>query len=212
MGHIQIMEITLDGAVLRVDGSTLGAALKSAADAAAASGRIVVDIRADGERLPNEFLENPDRPLGGVRVLAFTSADPRSLVVQTFEEAANTLQALVGVQQVVAEHIQAGRLEEAMDPLREVLESWQAVNQVVSQGAALVAVPLDDLRVQEFTGEITFQAASTELLGVLRSLRDAMDSEDWSAVADAVGYDLDAQAGRWERMLRALARRIGGGG
>jgi hypothetical protein len=212
MRHIQGMEVTLDGATIQYEGSTLASVMKSAVAAAANVGRIVVDIRADGERLPNEVLEHPDRPLSGVRVLAFTSADPQALVAQTCQEAANTLREIVEVQQEVAGRIQGGQIEEAMDPLRKVLETWGVVNQVVSEGTALLGISVDELRVRGFDGDATVQEALTELRDVLRSLRDAMESEDWSAIADAVGYDLDAQAKRWERLLEALAVHIGGGG
>lgn len=210
MQHIPSVDVTLDGQTLAIPRPTLAHALRAAADAAKARGRVVIEVKADGQRIPDEALANPSDELTTIRSLTFLSADPRQLVGQTLLDAADALDDVQGEQQMVSDLIQMGRTGEAIEPLQRVLTTWQAARDVVDRGSALMGISLSSLKLGGI--DEGFDAATRNLRENLRALRDAMEAEDWSAISDVVAYDLDAQAKRWSVLLRALARHVSSGG
>jgi hypothetical protein len=55
----------------------------------------------------------------------------------------------------------------------------------------------------------TFSQASSRLLTHLRRVKTALGSQDWSALADVLEYDLCDEAQAWEKLLDALADHVG---
>lgn len=185
--------------------------MKSASDAARVRGRIIIEMKADGQRIPDELLARASEELTTVKVLSFASAEPRGLVSQSLVDAAEALGNVIADQAAVAEAIDAGRTEDAVEPLQRVITTWQSVRDVVDRSSAVLGVRLADVRVNVTEGEATFEEASVPLREALRALRDGMENEDWSAVSDAVGYDLDAQAKSWIVLLRGVAAKVRSG-
>lgn len=198
------MEVYLDEAELRVERPTLACALQAGARVAEANGRVIIEAWLDGQALDEQTLADPpDEPVG--RRLRLVSADPRLLVFATLQDAADVLEALKSVQAECAAQIQADQLDQAMTSLGQVLATWQAVQQAFQRSTELVPLDADDMDscgVEE--GERgPIQALATQL----RDLRDALERQDWSTVADGLEHDLSALADRWSAMLRAAADR-----
>jgi len=191
------VEIVLDGAALMVTEPTLAAALRHAADEAQRRGRVIIEVKADGARLSDEVLSNPGAGLEGVRTLAFISADPAQLVSQSLRDCAAALDEAAAEQRRASDLIQSGRTSEALEVVARVLGTWQAVSGVVDHSAALLGRPLGDV------GELG--EATADLRTHLRSMKDAMGAEDWPALSDVLGYDLDAQATRWRTLVESMA-------
>jgi hypothetical protein len=57
---------------------------------------------------------------------------------------------------------------------------------------------------------VTFASATADLLTHLGQLKDALEQQDWSALSDVVGYDLDADAQHWHALLKGFADYIKG--
>jgi hypothetical protein len=211
MAHTTGVRVTLDGTTLTVSKPTIAAALRHAADAARAAGRVIIEVKADGERLPDEVLAAPTEEATGIGELAFVTADPALLVSQTLYDAAEALDQARAEQQGVADLIQSGRTAEIGEPLARVLGTWQAIGEVVERGATLLTLDLSTMRLDGIDEDESFGASTTALREHLRALRDSVRDEDWSGVSDILAYDLDAQAERWARLLRALAGRVSPG-
>jgi hypothetical protein len=182
MRHIQGVQVLLDGQTLAIAKPTLAAALRAAVDAAHGRGRIIVEIKRDGLPVPPEDLESPTADLGNAR-LDFTSEDPRDLVRRSLEDAAAIM---------------------ALTVLSQCFAAWQGVHDVLSRGTTVLATAPGGTKL----GEGQVEPATAELRQHLRSLKDALENEDWSAVADLLAYDLDAAAERWHTLLSALARSL----
>lgn len=208
MGHTQSMEVLLDGKRLDVQRPTLAAALKVAVETANRDGRIIVEVKCDGARLSDDVLASPSDEVLGTRTLAFTSEDPRLLVARSMQDAEDLLGTTREKQQSIAERVQAGDLGPALADLSECFKAWQVLHDVVSQGCAVLGWDIEKVALADGT---TLSAAVADLRVHLRNLRDALEAEDWSAVSDVVGYDLDAQATRWQATLRVLADQAAGG-
>ncbi|MCE7973679.1 MAG: hypothetical protein DYG92_05030 [Leptolyngbya sp. PLA1] len=208
MGHTHSMEVLLDGKRLDVPRPTLAAALKVAVEEAQRAGRIIVEVRGDGARLTDDMLAAPSDDVLGTRTLAFTSEDPRLLVARSMQDAEDLLGGTREKQQSIAERVQAGDLGPALSDLSECFKAWQVLHDVVSQGCAVLGWDIEKVAIAEGA---SLGAAVADLRGHLRNLRDALEAEDWSAVSDIVGYDLETQATRWQATLRVLADRAAGG-
>lgn len=198
------------------DGQTpdsVAAAIAAARAAAQANGRVIIDVRVNGERLDDDALDSPsDSPAGDIEFKCF-SADPRQLVAESFVDVSLALEGARPAQREAADSLQTGNLEAAFEQLAGALEVWDAVHRVTEQGPALLGVTLASLHPSG--GSIEKDLAT--LSATLQQVRDAVGTQDWSTLADLLGHDLDDAACRWARLLaefgdRASAQPGRGGG
>lgn len=213
-----MMKVVLDGQSLP-DAPSLRDGLRSGIDHADAAGRIIVEALGDGQPLTESQLSNPDQGAmpGELRM---RSADPRPLVVRTLRDGAELLRGLRAGQESAAQALQQGRVDEALASLRDVLDGWQTVRRVFEDSLGVLKI---DLRTVEITitragaREHSSAADRVEALAdLLRRARDHVASEDWSGLADVVGFDMDVESRAWEGMFMELAtfieRAAGGSG
>lgn len=198
------MRAYLDDAPLQCERDTLRAAFDAALARAHEAGRLVVDVLADGEPIAHDTLRDPpDHPTDAE--IRFITADASEMVVRVLKEASDAARQ-VGVEQAeVATHLHAGRRDEARESLERVVLIWQAITQAVARAGELLGIPLahEDLG-NGATLEDALQALKVDLQAVI----DALSSEDWTGLADAVEYDLATHSQRWEELLMSAAQRV----
>jgi hypothetical protein len=217
------MQVLLDGNPLSVSNPSLAGALATAAADAQRRGRIIVEVKADGVLLSGDKLGKPSNDPSTIKELRLLSAEPRALVRHTILEAVTEPRALVRhtileavtalesartEQAAAAELIQSGDPEQALGKLQAAMITWQTVRDVVEQSAAVLRIDLDSLALPGVDEGISFKTATKDLLGHLKQMRTALDQQDWSALSDVVGYDLDAQVGVWKGLLVALSQHV----
>lgn len=207
MNHIQSVEVLLDGRAIPIGRPTLAEALRSGVAAAQAQSRIIVEVKGDGRRIPDDLLAQPSDELTTIRVIELVSADPRALVTASLREAAAALDELRDQQQAAASAMHAG--EAPFDQLGTIFASWQAVRGVVDQAGAVLAIDVMNKPLTIEGESDTISSAVADLSTHLRAMKDAMAAQDISAMADVLAYDLDAAATRWSRALLALAQSLG---
>lgn len=202
------MKVQLDGEPLP-DAPTLREGLRAAIDHADARGRIIVEALGDGTPLTEAQLTDPDQGGSMVHELRLRSADPRPLVAGTLRSGAELLRQVRGGQERSASALQEGRLEEALEGLREVLSGWETARRTLEGSLALLKIDLGAVEVtitRRGTRERSSAARRVEALAeLLRSARTHVQAEDWSALADLVGFDLDVESRAWEGMFGELA-------
>jgi hypothetical protein len=205
------MRVVLDGTPLTDHASTAAAtfaeALGAGATAAQAGGRIIIEVKADGQPVPPEHLSDPASVTATYAELVLRSADPRALVRESLSDASDALGQLAPLHAAVADALATGDTRRAMDQLREVLSTWQAVQDLLEHARALLSLDLTHIRVPD-RPDLTFDAKAAQFVATSRTIRDAVQSQDWSALSDAVAYDLDAAAGDWAALIRALAKDV----
>jgi len=202
------MRVFLDDQRIDIPGpaqaGSVAAAISAARSTANASGRVIVDILVDGERLDEEALESPStKPAGDIELKCF-SADPRQLVAESFADVSRALTDARTVQKEAAAALQTGRLDAAFDGLSSVLEVWDAVHRVTEQGPALLGVPLSAI-----AGDSSIQKDLSDLSATLTQLRSVVANQDWPTLADLLECELDDAAQRWSELLSAFAQRAG---
>jgi hypothetical protein len=201
------MRVVVDGVNVSVTGG-LAEALGVAKAHAEARGRILVEALGDGEPLSSEELEHPDRATRAFGELTLRSAEPRLLVAETLANAVEALGQAKVDQQGLVEALQTANHDEAMRLLQGVLGTWQAVRDVLDHASALLGLDLSRLRLRDEDEGPTFARRADGLATALGGLREALEAQDVSRLADVVGYDLDAEADGWMRDLAALREHV----
>ena len=208
------MRVFLDGQTISIpngEGGSVATAIAVARAVAGAQGRVIIDVRVDGERLDDEALESPsDKPAGDIEFKCI-SADPRQLVAESFADVSRALEGARPVQREAAESLQTGQLDAAFEQLAGALEVWDAVHRVTEQGPALLGVPLSSLDTEGSKGVERDLAA---LSATLQQVKDAVGGQDWSTLADLLTHELDSAADQWSRRLNTFGKRThpGAGG
>ena len=200
------MLVLLDGLALAVTPASLATALETVVADAQRRGRIVIEVKADGILLSDDALGDPSTAPSTVQQLQVTSADPRVLIRQTVLDAVEALDQAKVQQARAAEQIQTGETEEALRTLQFAFVTWQACRDVVDRGAAILGVKLDSLTLPGT--DATFPEATSSLLLHLAQVKSALTEQDWSALSDIVGFDLDADAATWRALLTAFAEHV----
>ncbi len=202
------MRVLLDDVDLPMVSGSLSAAIDAACDRAAEAGRIIVAGLLDGTLLSERQLTSPD-PGGTVGdELRLYSAEPRTLVLEALEAAAISLEQADEVQQLASAELQRGRTAAALEPVAVAMDLWRAVHEAMTQSAELLGISLAEFSSSLSGDGPTVGQRAGELAGVLGSLKQALEIEDWSAVSDLLGHDLSEQVSVWRGILTLLARRV----
>lgn len=193
------MPTFLDDKVLSLERPTVAGAIEAAVTEAGRRGRIVVEATAGGEPLPEGMLEHPpEDPVPDD--LRFVSVEPKALIRVTLMDARDALDQARQAQTRSAELIQSGKLEQSLEPLGEALETWRIVRDAVDKSMSLLG-PAG----AEMPSAAGLPALIGRLTERLEEVKRSLAGQDWSALADALAYDMDEQAGEWKDMLAGLA-------
>lgn len=201
------MRLIMDGTTISDAAEGVAQALETARAQAEQLGRLVIEVRADGEPA-DDLLGAPPEGTAGVGEISVTTADRSAFLRETLAEARDALARTREDQQRAAELVDSGEVAQAIGALRGIVEGWQMVRSVVDQTAALAGVALDGVRVGDETGDAVIRSLAQDLV----ALRDAVGREDWSALSDALACDLDARAGQWIDLMGELTSRAVGAG
>jgi hypothetical protein len=207
------MNVLLDGMPIDAPGESLESALREGARAAAAKGRMIVELEVDGAMLWGDALA--DAMSGGSHALpqqvSLVSADPRSLARLTLLDAAEGLESSRADHQAAAEELQVGDNAVAIGRLGSVFGAWQNARDAFQRSTKLLGLSPDAVSAQDAAGKTVSAAeCATSLARRLHSARGSMESGDWSSLADTLAYDLTEEIGVWTSLLRATADRIAG--
>lgn len=198
------MRVYLDNQDMGVTAVSLADGLKAGVAAAEAGGRVVIEMKADGAEIGDAELERAAEPTA-ISELRLVSADARTLVRVTLHDAADALAEAKARQDSASELVQAGETQKALDELQEALGLWQLVRGTLDKSAELLSLRLEQTVVRGPDGAELRLAAEADALKVsLGSIKAALETQDWSALSDALSYDMDQRVATWQRMLRAL--------
>lgn len=210
------MQIYLDDRVLGVACASPAEGLHAAAAEARKLGRLVTGARLNGVELSADevqrLVDPGDTPGPAGAVLHVSSTDARMLVRQTLEGVSRALEQAVTHHHAAADHLEHGRVPDAMRELGAALSIWQALEHAVrlagsaSSDEVLATARGRPASVDRLAGELPALAA--DLAEVKRSLQD----RDWSALGDALRYELPAHVERWRAELARACADLARGG
>jgi hypothetical protein len=195
------MDIYLDHDPFDTEAATLGDILQAAGERLQPTGRIVVEIRLDGEAIPEDQLDDlAARPPQG-QELQLITADPIELCTMTLTQVKSALEHNRSIARHAAELLSADEPGQAMDLIRQCLTVWQQAEQAVRTSAQVAGVSLD---------EITIDGAEPipDLARKLQQVREQLQSSDWVGLSDTLAFELDDSVNQWTQLIDALLDKI----
>jgi hypothetical protein len=194
------MRAFLDDAPLPTERPTLAAAIRAGSARAQQSGRVVVEVFVDGQQAGESLLDQPsdDPTTSEIRLVSIA---PRELVRQTMLDCIDALQAANTDQLETARLVQAGKIEEALEPLGRAVGTWQAVRDAIERSTAI-------LHGRQNLESPALHSLLEGLAGRLEEIRSSLAREDWCALADVLAYDMPEQVKQWSDALAELAGRL----
>lgn len=201
------MKVLLDSQPLAIDRGTLGDLIDAAQAALGGGGRVIVEVRFDGDIVGAAAMdERMDQPVEA-SVVELESADPRALTQETLGQVASALNAVRDEQEQAAALYRSDQANEATEHAREALGVWQQAQATVMHAAQLLQLDLDRMTV----GDQTVPALIEGLVEQLRAFREQLQAGDWLGVADTLEFELADAAERWSLLIAELQRQIDSG-
>ena len=194
------MQVLLDSDPCDMKVQTIGEAIAAAATLAQTQGRLIIDVIVDGLRLSEHQLDSARQDDSIAETIEFITAEPKELVLQTFEDAAEALTDADTLQKEAAELLQSDQSIVCMDKLAEALSIWLTVQQAIVKGAQVVELQLDSISVKK----IPITESIARLNENLQLLRSALQQDDQVAVADALLYEFPDIINEWRTILEHL--------
>ncbi len=193
----EAVKVYLDDEPLKVADARLGTALEAGVARARGRGRIVVEVLVDGSPAPASDIERPPERAPYAAEVRLVSAEPRSLVRTTLHDAADALEDAREAQAAAAERLQRGETADALGDLSRTISIWESVRRAMEDGAELIG--------DGSGGAPDIGPLLDGLAERLVEIRRALTAQDWSALADALAYDMEEQADVWWGALTAFA-------
>ena len=194
------MQILLDSNPCEMKAQTIGEAITAAGILAQSRGRLIIDVIVDGSRWSEQQLDSAEHNNATAETVEFISAEPKELVLQTFEDAAEALTDADELQKEAAHLLQSDQSIICMDKLAEALSIWLTVQQAIVKGSQVVELQLDNISVNK----IPITESIARLNENLQLLRSAFEQNDQIAVADALLYEFPDIIKEWRTILEHL--------
>jgi hypothetical protein len=209
------MKAFLDDQPIELASASLADAVRRGAAMAEIKGRIVIQAEADGAAISDERLASLPDDSGGVSELRMRTADPSSMVRVALMDAAEMLDRVGTHQEAGAKRLHAGDIGGAMEEVSAAVGVWQLVRDVFEKSCAVLRLDPEqmELAVHERSGgpdlrSVRVSEKTAELAATLGRLKESLEAQDWSALADTLEYDLGEQAKDWVTLLRLLSDQL----
>lgn len=205
MCYDALVPIHIDDQPSTLTAGSLRELLAAVSHELAPAGRVVVEVRVDGEPISGPALDD-DQPTADTSDIRVYSARPSDLVVGILEEVRTQLAASQEMQQQAADHLQQDDPAKAMDLVRESINGWLQAQQAVGQSAQLLQLDLQSIRVDDQP----VMGRMNELIVSLTELKDIVVANDFVALADALQYEWPGITDRWDAALGAIIKHVEG--
>jgi len=191
------MPVYLDDEPMPHQGSDLASVLDAAHKKLAATGRVVVELKIDGQAVLSQELDETGGLLPPDAEVRLYSADPRLLASSVLGDLRLELDRAREAQANAARLFQHDQPADAMRAVGEAIMVWQTAQQGLMQSSQLVGINLDqhrfeDRAVTEFLNDV---------IGKIRQLRDLIESGDTVGLSDTLGYEWPELTDRLDRLI-----------
>lgn len=197
------MPIHIDDQPSTLPAGSLRELLAAVSDELAPAGRVVVEVRIDGQSVTGPDLED-DQPTKADSDIRVYSAKPGDLVVGVLEDVRAQLTESQKLQQKAAELLQQDEPAQAMGLVKQSIDGWLQAQQAVGQSAQLLQIDLSAITIEDQT----VLERMTGLIASLTELKDAVVANDFVALADALQYEWPDITERWDAALGAIIKHV----
>lgn len=198
------MDVYIDGAALPTEqesDSVIGDVVERFRGRLTANRRLLVAIRCDDRDAAGADIEPMlAEPLAQFQRVEFTTASADDLAADLLEQISGLLAETRTVQSEVVELLAQGSTSRAIELLAGCLPVWSQSQEGLCRATEVLGLDLDT---------VPFEGAPVadfirQLAEALASIRDALESRDYVALADVLAYEMEPVTQRWERLNIAL--------
>ena len=163
--------------------------------------RMVVGLRCDGQTVSNDKLTAVlQTPAGRFQRLELQTQPVAALVRATLTQALEVFEDSAASRHRVADLLDEGRHDAAMQQLQKFLNAWKQVQQCLVLSAQALEADLEAVRVNDLPLGQILDLIKTQLTG----LKDAMETGDFVVVGDILRYEFDEPLAHWVALLKHL--------
>lgn len=165
------------------------------------AGHIVMGIMCDGTPVEAgamaQALARPTSELGRLDVITNTK---EALVTDAMVQASVTLENTENGCQRVAELINEGNSQEAIQLLGQCLSVWQQIHEAVAKSIVMLNLDMDTVTIREESLTVILSKPKETLL----QMRTALESQDHVLLADILRYEFSEVTDRWHAVISML--------
>ncbi|MEO0475113.1 MAG: hypothetical protein AAF085_03955 [Planctomycetota bacterium] len=197
------MPIQIDDQPSNLSAGSMRELLAAVSDSLASDGRVVVEVKVDGESITGTALDD-DQPTAASSDIRVYTAKAANLVVGILDEVRTQLAASQQMQQQAADLLQQDDPAKAMDLVKQSIDGWLQAQQAVGQSAQLLQLDLQAIKV----ADQPVMERMSELITALNELKDIISANDFVAMADALQYEWPEITNRWDAAIGAIIQHI----
>lgn len=191
------MPVYLDDELVPEPAANLAVAIEAAQKRLAATGRVVVEVKIDGQAMNDADLVGEGRSLTPAMEVRFYSADPCLLASSVLGDVRVELGRAREAQSEAARLFQHDQPADAMRAVGRAIEVWQMAEQGLIQSTAMAGLDLDRHQFEEKA----VSAFLAEIIEKIRQLRDLIVSGDTVGLADTLGYEWPELTNRLDDLI-----------
>jgi hypothetical protein len=201
------VNILIDNQPFQASGSTQQTIRELAQEACTAIGgageRVVVDVRCNGELVPDERLETVlETPAGRFERLEFRTRPMGTMVRAALTQAIDLFEQASGSRTHIADLLADGQKQPAMHKLQQLFESWRQVQETMLLCAGAIGVDLDQLQANGLNLANILGQIKQQLI----TLKDSIEAGDFVVTGDILRYELDEPFSHWIAFLQQLRK------
>lgn len=201
------MTITVDQTLCQPDllaDATLGDAMAWLQESIATSGKVVIKVEMDGQTLQGPALQTARSWPIRQRVIAFSTADERTLARTTIGKLAALIEYLHGQHVDTAQLLEQNQTPKALAKLGEIISAWSQIHTAYSNMITMLRLDLKKLPVRQLTADQVLANFASQLV----SMQQALQNQDMVMLADILQYEMDGAIETWVSLLEATMDRL----
>jgi len=166
--------------------------------------RLAVHILIDGQAPePGQFGSLRNVELAGHTIYVET-ADPRQLALEVFDGVADQLEQAEQARQRACDMLARNQPSSALEQLNICLRAWQHAQEAIGKTAALLRIPLQDVRVEDKPISELLEGFASHL----RQIRAALEQRDYVMLGDVLTYETETVSARWRQCIATMTAMV----
>lgn len=167
--------------------------------------RLVVHVLIDGAEPDLERVDVLRSQSLRDRVVYIETVEPHRIAGEVFASVRVSLQEAEPLREQAVEHLQAGEHAEALKKLGVCFTTWVHTQTSVEKVARLLRIDLDAVRLH---GDVSLHTWLDTFGAQLAEIRTALESRDYSQLADILAYEAHDAGTRWREAIDEIAKTL----
>ncbi len=164
-------------------------------------GTLIVGLSCDGQEVPSGAMtETMGQDISTIERLDLITANYRSLIMNTMDEASESLRGAIVDGKRIASMLVSGQTIDALRELGDCVRVFQQVHDAIGKSLQILEVDLDSVG---HNGESVI-ASLAKPREVLMDIKGALQNTDHVRLADILEYEMEQASVNWESIIERI--------